>query len=94
MSTVQDTQPRPRKSVAVWRKVFAAVIDFSLAFYLAGYVVGYFTGNLADGGFELKGLPALIVFALVAAYFVVFARFLGGTVGQRMLGARSIAPRG
>ena len=94
MSTIQVTQTRPHKPVAVWRKVLAAMLDFSFAFYLAGYVVGYFTGDLADGGFELKGVPALIVFALIAAYFVVFARFLGGTVGQRMLGTRGVPPRG
>ena len=64
------------------------MLDFVFAFYLAGYLVGYVTGDLADGGFELKGVPALIVFALIAAYFVVSVRFLGGTIWQRVLRTR------
>jgi hypothetical protein len=89
MSIIEVTQPRRRKRVSGWRRVLAVVLDFFLAFYIAGYVVGYFTSDLADGGFELKGIPALVVFALIAAYFVVFTRFLGGTVWQRLLGART-----
>ncbi len=93
MPTLQDTQPRPHKPVAIWPKVLAAILDFSFAFYLAGYVVGYLTGDLTDGGFELKGIPALIVFALVAGYFVVFVRFLGGTVWQCVLRTGGVTPR-
>jgi hypothetical protein len=89
MSTIEVIQPPSHKRVSVSRRVMAAVLDFFCAFYIAGYVVGFFTGDLADGGFELKGVPALIVFALIAAYFVVFTRFLGGTVWQRLLGART-----
>jgi hypothetical protein len=88
MSMIQATQPRLHRPVAVWRKVLAAMLDFFFAFYIAGYTVGYFTSDLTDGGFELKGIPALIVFALIAGYFVVFRRFLGGTLWQRLLGAR------
>jgi len=68
--------------------VLAAVLDFIFVFAIAGYAVGYTTGNLTDGGFELKGGPALIVFAAIALYFVVFIKFLGGTVWQRVLGVR------
>jgi hypothetical protein len=88
MSTIEITASRIHKPVAVWRKVLAAVLDFFFAFYIAGYTVGYFTSDLTDGGFELKGIPALIVFALIAAYFVIFSRFLGGTLWQRVIGAR------
>ena len=68
--------------------MLAAVLDFIFVFAIAGYAVGYTTGNLTDGGFELKGGPALIVFAAIALYFVVFIKFLGGTVWQRVLGVR------
>ncbi len=64
------------------------MLDFIFVFAIAGYAVGYTTGNLTDGGFELKGGPALIVFAAIALYFVVFIKFLGGTVWQRVLGVR------
>ena len=74
--------------VATWRKVVAAVLDFIFVFAIAGYVVAYLTGNLTKDGFELEGGPALIVFAAIAIYFVVFSRFLGGTIWQRLLGVR------
>ena len=77
-----------RKPVATWRKVLAAVLDVIMVFVAVGYAVAYMTGNLKDGGFELNGGPAFIVFAAIAAYFVVFVKFLGGTLWQRVLGVR------
>jgi len=88
MSMPVSIQSGFRKPVAVWRKVLAAVLDFICVFMVAGYAIGYLTGNLTDGGFDLKGGPALIVFALIALYFVVFVKFLGGTLWQRALGVR------
>lgn len=88
MSYLVPTRVEPRKSAATWRKVVAAVLDFVFVFFIAGYVVGYLTGNLTKGGFELNGAPALVVFAAIALYFVIFARFLGGTLWQRVLGVR------
>ena len=88
MSTIEVTSPRLHKPVAVWRKVLAAALDFFFVLYIAGYVVGYLTGNLTNDGFKLEGTPALIVFALIIGYFVVFTRFLGGTLWQRLLRTR------
>jgi hypothetical protein len=88
MSNSAVSQSEPRNPVSAWRKVVAAVLDFIFVFAIAGYAVGYLTGNLTDGGFDLKGGPAMIVFALVAIYFAAFTKFLGGTVWQRVLGAR------
>lgn len=85
MSMPASTQSEPRKPVARWRKVLAVVLDLVFVFFIAGYAVGYVTGNLTDDGFALKGAPALIVFAVIAIYFVVFMRFLGGTIWQRLL---------
>lgn len=53
-----------------------------------GYLIAALTGNLAEEGFNLKGGPALLLFAIVILYFVIFRRYLGGTVFQRLLGAR------
>jgi len=89
MSTPAFTQSAPRKPVATWRKVLAAALDFIFVFAIAGYVIGYMTGNLTDGGFELKGGPAMMVFAIVALYFAICIKFLGGTVWQRLLGVKS-----
>jgi hypothetical protein len=57
-------------------------------FALAGYAIGHFTGNTTEEGFALKGGPAFLLFAVIILYFIIFRRFLGGTVFQRLLGAR------
>jgi hypothetical protein len=88
MSNLSPPCVEPRNSTATWRKTVAAMLDFVFVFFIAGYVVGYLTGNLTSGGFELHGAPALVVFAAIAVYFVIFTRFLGGTLWQRMLGVR------
>jgi hypothetical protein len=88
MSNLSPPCAAPRHSAAMWRKVVAAALDFLFAFFIAGFVVGYLTGNLTKSGFELNGAPALVVFAAIALYFVVFTRFLGGTLWQRVLGVR------
>lgn len=76
------------KPIATWRKVVAAILDFFMIFAIGGYVIGRQTGNLSDDGFKLEGVPALILFAVIAAYFVIFTKFLGGTLWQRLLSVR------
>ena len=48
------------------------------------------TGNkrLIDAAIAPMSAPALIVFAIIAVYFVIFMKFLGGTPWQRLLGVR------
>lgn len=84
------TQPEvaPIKQVSTARKVFAAILDFFFIFIVGGYVVARFTGGTTDGGFELQGMPAFALFGIVILYFIVFSRFLGGTLFQRLLGVR------
>jgi len=76
------------KPVATWRKVLAAIFDFITIFFAGGYAVGYLTGSLTPDGFELQGGPALLLFAVIVAYIVVFSKYLGGTLWQRILKAR------
>ncbi len=78
----------PTKPVATWRKVVAAILDFIFVFAIAGYAIGHFTGNTTEEGFDLKGGPAFLLFAVIILYFIIFRRFLGGTVFQRLHGAR------
>ncbi len=85
MSQTSASQP---KQVSTWRKVFAAILDFIFVMAIAGYGIAYFTGNTTDEGFDLKGGPALLLFAIIILYFVIFTRYLGGTVWQRLLGVR------
>jgi hypothetical protein len=81
-------QPAAPKPVSTWRKVFAAILDFIFIFAISGYVIAHFTGNTTDEGFDLKGGPALLLFAIVILYFILFRRYLGGTIFQRLLRAR------
>lgn len=76
----------------MWRKVLAAILDFLTVFLVGGFVIGYLAGGMTpEGGFELSGAPALILFVLIAVYFVVFTKFLGGTLWQRVLHTRTPA---
>ena len=85
MSQPAVSQPKP---VATWRKVVAGILDFIFVFGFAGYVIARYTGNVTEQGFDLKGGPALLLFAIVILYFVIFTRFLRGTIFQRLLRAR------
>jgi hypothetical protein len=76
------------KPVATWRKVVAFILDLVFSFAVLGYVIGWATGGLTEEGFDLHGGPALLLFGLVILYFVLFARFLGGTIFQRLLRVR------
>ncbi|MDP3958575.1 MAG: RDD family protein [Pseudorhodobacter sp.] len=71
---------------ATWKIVVAAIFDFLLVFLVGGYLIAIMTGDATDGGFELTGAPALLLFALVIAYFVVMNKWLGGTVFKRLFG--------
>lgn len=84
-NTVQTDTPTP---VSTTRKVFAAILDFIFVMVIGGYVIGYMTGNVSDEGFELKGGAAFLLFGIIILYFVIFTRYLGGTVWQRLLGVR------
>jgi hypothetical protein len=85
MSQTAASQPKP---VSTWRKVVAAILDFLFVMFIGGYAIGYMTGNLTDEGFSFNGAPALILFAIIILYFVIFTKYLGGTLFQRLLGVR------
>ncbi len=68
-----------------WKLLVAGILDFLLVFVGAGYLIARATGNTTDGGFQLNGWPAVILFAIVFLYFWGMRR-LGGTVFRRILG--------
>jgi hypothetical protein len=84
----QPIVPQVENPVATWRKVVAFLLDLVFSFAILGYVIGWMSGGLTDKGFELEGGPALLLFGLVVLYFLVFSRFFGGTVFQRLLRVR------
>jgi len=73
------------KKVSSGRIILAFVLDLITSFALLGYIIAKFTGNTTEGGFELNGTPALVLFALVIFYFVLLGRYGGGTIWQRIL---------
>jgi hypothetical protein len=76
----------PRK-VASWRIILAFILDLITAFVVLGYLIALLFGGTTEGGFALQGWTALLLFVAIVAYFVVFNRFLGGTIWKRVLGA-------
>jgi drug/metabolite transporter (DMT)-like permease len=86
MANVPSTVPPV--SVATWRKVSAAILDFFTVFFVAGYAISLATSSTTSGGFELQGGPALILAALIVAYYVIFTKYLGCTIWHRVLGVR------
>lgn len=84
MTNTEQTNKGP----ATWRIVLAAILDFLTAFFGLGFLVAALTGGMTENGFQLNGWPALLVFALIVAYFIVFNKFLGGTIWKWILGAR------
>jgi DMSO reductase anchor subunit len=75
-------------TVPTWKKVVAAILDFFTVFLIGGFIIAKLAGGETEGGFELKGLPALVLFALIVAYFVIGHRYAGGTIWQRILKTR------
>jgi hypothetical protein len=76
------------KPPATWRIVLAFILDFFTIFWVAGFLVASIFGGKTEEGFQLSGGPAFLCFALMVAYFVVFNKFLGGTIWKRILKAR------
>jgi hypothetical protein len=77
-----------QKVPATWRIILAAILDFFTIFFAAGFGVALIFGGTTDEGFFLQGGPALLCFALMIAYFVVFNKYLGGTIWKRILKAK------
>jgi hypothetical protein len=70
---------QPAVPAATWKRAVAALLDF-----LTGYLIGLSTGSLTADGFNLTGASALLLFAVLAAYFFVGRRFAGGTLWDRV----------
>jgi hypothetical protein len=88
MAELAQIQPAP-----VWKRVVAVILDFLTVFFAGGWAIGWYTGGATSTGFNLDGAPALILFALIAAYFFVLRRYAGGTLWDRILGIGRPQPR-
>lgn len=77
---------------AVWKRVLATVLDFGTVFTAAGYAIAKVTGNTTQDGFKLEGGPALLLFGLVIAYFIIGRKLAGGTLWDRVFGIKRPQP--
>ncbi len=78
--------PEVPKTIPIWKIVLAAILDFTTAFVGIGYCVATVTGDTTGFGFDLTGNPALVLFALMIAYYVIGNRFFRGTLWKHILG--------
>lgn len=69
---------------SIGTRFLATTLDLFTAFVGFGLAIAYATGMTTQGGFNLTGLPALLLIALVAAYFFVGRRVAGGTLWDRI----------
>ena len=83
----------PVAPAPMWKRVVASILDFIGAFAVGGYLIGAGTGGLQPGGFNLEGWPAVLLFALIVAYFYVGRRVAGGTLWDRFFGIVRPQPR-
>jgi hypothetical protein len=74
----------PIKPAAVWKRVTAAILDLFTAFFLFGWLIAAVSGQTTESGFKLQGGPAILLFALIVAYFFIGRRYAGGTLWDRV----------
>ena len=72
-----------RKS-SIGVRFLATTLDFFTVFVGFGLAIAYATGAMTQGGFQLTGVPALVLFALMIGYFYVGRRLAGGTLWDRI----------
>jgi hypothetical protein len=69
---------------ANWKRVIAAILDFFTIFIAGGFVIARLTGGMTEDGFNLKGGPAFVLFAVIVVYFVIGRLYAGGTLWDRI----------
>ena len=77
---------------ATWKRVIAWILDFFTVFFVVGMLIAKFTGETTEGGFSLNGGSAVVLFAIIIAYFVIGRRFAGGTLWDRIFRIRRPQP--
>ena len=81
-----NSDPSCSNCPSTWKKILAFFIDYFSSFFIFGYIIAYFFEGLTKNGFELEGVPALVVFSLIIAYFIIMKRYFSGTLGEKILG--------
>ena len=55
----------PAKAAAIWKRMLAVMLDFFTVFIVGGMAIARVSGDTTSTGFNLDGLPALFLFALI-----------------------------
>jgi hypothetical protein len=84
--------PDTIQAAPVWKRVLAAILDFFTIFFGVGMLIALASGQTTSSGFNLSGWTALLLFALIVAYFVVGRKYVGGTIWDRIFGIRRPQP--
>jgi hypothetical protein len=71
-----------------WRRGLAGFLDFVTVFWVGGYVIGSMSSETTQDGFNLTGPAALMLLAVIVLYFYLGWKVVGGTIWQRVFGAR------
>jgi uncharacterized RDD family membrane protein YckC len=79
--------------VGVGLRAVAVIID-TIILMVVGYVIAMFGGTTTASGFQLNGGPALLLFLIGFAYYIVMEAQQGGTVGKLVLGLRVVKEGG
>jgi hypothetical protein len=74
------------RQAPTWKVVLAWLLDLMTVVVFGGYAIADATGQSTQHGFRLSGWPALLLFGLIVAYFVIGKWVFGRTLWKRILG--------
>jgi uncharacterized RDD family membrane protein YckC len=81
------------EAVGVGRRAVAIIID-TVILCVLGYLIALGTASSTTGGFNLQGGPALLLFAIGLAYYIVMEKAWGATLGKRVMGLKVVKESG
>lgn len=80
-------------NVSVGLRAVAVIID-TIILAIVGWIIALLFGGAMDTGFQLSGGPALLLFLIALAYYIVMEAQQGATVGKLVLGLRVVKEDG
>jgi hypothetical protein len=83
----------PAEPAPVWKRGLAASLDLITIFVVGGLLIAGVTGETTATGFNLQGTSALVLLAIIIAYFFIGRRYAGGTLWDRILRIGRPQPR-
>jgi len=80
-------------NVGVGPRAVAIIID-TVILFIVGWIIALLFGSTTTMGFNLSGAPALLLFLIAFAYYIVMEAQKGATVGKMLLGLRVVKEDG